>query len=93
MAPESLQKKLYSTKSDVWSYGVVAWEVLNRQVPYPGMDAFTVGVQVLYQGLRLDLPDEQEWPVLRAVMNRCFQTDPQDRPDFGEIHLELKLEN
>ena len=39
MAPESLEKGTYNTKTDVWSYGVVVWELLTRGVtPYPDVD-------------------------------------------------------
>jgi serine/threonine protein kinase len=37
MAPESLKDRIYSEKSDVWAYGVVCWEILNRSDPYPNI--------------------------------------------------------
>jgi serine/threonine protein kinase len=37
MAPESFMKREYSTKSDVWSFGVVVWEIATRQDPWPGL--------------------------------------------------------
>lgn len=44
-APESLLQKKYSTKTDVFSYGVVCWEIVSQQDPWPGLD----GIQATHK--------------------------------------------
>ena len=48
MSPESIKDKVYSDKSDVWSFGVTLWEVLTRKNPYPQMDLITVATKVCF---------------------------------------------
>ncbi|KAG8173530.1 hypothetical protein JTE90_008864, partial [Oedothorax gibbosus] len=56
MAPESLEKGTYSTKTDVWSYGVVLWELMTRGVsPYPDVDNWDI-IQYLKSGRRMPQP-------------------------------------
>jgi len=85
MAPESLASKVYSKKTDVWSFGVVMWEVINRSIPFPDLDAFTAGSQVAFKRLTLSLPNKSEWPIERDIMQRCFLQDQESRPNFDII--------
>jgi len=85
MAPESLKRKIYSVKSDAWSFGVLCWETVTRQDPFPELDAFTAGAQVAYEGLRLQLPNNKKWPELHSLINSCFADEPNDRPNFDQI--------
>ncbi|KAK3610541.1 hypothetical protein CHS0354_008977, partial [Potamilus streckersoni] len=56
MAPESMEKGTYSAKSDVWSYGIVLWELVTRGVtPYPEVDNWDI-VRYLQKGRRLSQP-------------------------------------
>ena len=73
MAPESLINKQYSVKSDVWSYGVLLWEVLHPGIlPYSHLDAFGAAFAVLHQELRLELPDSIQSPILNNLMKCKF---------------------
>jgi len=85
MAPESLKRKIYSVKSDAWSFGVLCWETVTRQDPFPELDGFTAGAQVAYEGLRLQLPSNKKWPELHSLINSCFADEPNDRPNFDQI--------
>jgi len=83
-APEVLRYGEYSTKSDVWSFGIVAWEIFSFGViPYPGIDNVDV-IYKLLEGYRLPSPEGCP-DVLYKVMLRCWQLDAKERPTFKEI--------
>ena len=90
--PEAMNLGIYSIASDVWSYGVVLWEMYSMGcTPYGGMSNFNVK-QLVEQGERLKAPEgcpENMYVVMRA----CWNKDHQQRPDFCEIFenlLEIK---
>ncbi|KAH7936638.1 hypothetical protein HPB49_001882 [Dermacentor silvarum] len=88
MAPESLEKGIYNHKTDVWSYGVVLWELITRGVtPYPEVDNWDI-VDFLKQGRRMKqpcfCPDE-----LYDIMLKCWQDDPKKRPSFAKLVTDI----
>lgn len=88
MALESLQTYRFTTKSDVWSFGVLLWELLTRGAPpYPHIDHFDL-TQFLAQGRRLPQPEYCPDHLYR-VMQRCWMADPAERPTFGVLAEEL----
>ncbi len=58
MAPEVIKNQTCSKASDVWSYGVLLWELLTRQTPYKGFDHMTVAYKVAMNTVRLPIPKE-----------------------------------
>jgi serine/threonine protein kinase len=86
-APEALRHDSYSTASDVWSFGVICWELVTMQLPYENMNAIRVAHEVAYNGLKLRLPPSlaTERPVLAAMIRSCWATAPADRPSFDEL--------
>ena len=88
MAPESLSKRLFSVASDVWSYGVLQWEMFNPQrLPYHHFDNFQVAMQV-NRGYRLPIPRGCPGVVAR-VMKACWHSEPRKRPSFQVIAVLL----
>ncbi|XP_044773057.1 macrophage-stimulating protein receptor isoform X5 [Neomonachus schauinslandi] len=88
MALESLQTYRFTTKSDVWSFGVLLWELLTRGAPpYPHIDPFDL-TQFLAQGRRLPQPEYCP-SSLYAVMQRCWASDPAVRPTFAVLVEEV----
>ncbi|XP_069331822.1 macrophage-stimulating protein receptor isoform X4 [Eulemur rufifrons] len=89
MALESLQTYRFTTKSDVWSFGVLLWELLTRGAPpYPHIDPFDL-THFLTQGRRL--PQPEYCPnSLYQVMQRCWEADPAARPTFGALVGEVE---
>ncbi|KAK2167282.1 hypothetical protein LSH36_30g06009 [Paralvinella palmiformis] len=88
MAPEALDDFKFTTKSDVWSYGVLLWELLTRgKKPYADIDSFGMK-NYLKQGNRLERPvvasDE-----IYELMTQCWQMNPENRPQFSDIVKEL----
>jgi len=84
MPPEAILEKIYSTKSDVWSYGVVIWEIICRSDPYPNEDAVKAAMTVCYEKARLPIPDHCA-QMFAALMKACWEQDPERRPSFKDI--------
>ncbi|KAJ8034985.1 Tyrosine kinase receptor Cad96Ca [Holothuria leucospilota] len=84
MAPESLMQNIYTTKSDVWSYGIVLWEIVTLgSHPYPGM-SFKDVVDSVQKGERLPQPEHCEDEIY-SIMTNCWEHTHEERPDFSEI--------
>lgn len=83
MAPEALNEKVYSWATDVWSFGVVIFEIFERQEPYGDLNAIQAGSRVALQGLRLPPPSHPNCPpVVIEIFHQCFQSNPNLRPPF-----------
>ncbi|XP_041836217.1 macrophage-stimulating protein receptor-like [Melanotaenia boesemani] len=88
MAIESLQTQKFTTKSDVWSYGILLWELLTRGAnPYPDVDPYDI-TYFLLKGRRL--PQPQYCPdTLYSVMLACWNPEPECRPNFHNLVAEV----
>ncbi|PSN40611.1 Mitogen-activated protein kinase kinase kinase 21 [Blattella germanica] len=84
MAPEVIKTSTFSKASDVWSYGVLLWELLTGETPYKGIDALAVAYGVAVNKLTLPIPSTcpQPW---RELMEACWHSDPHFRPSFEDI--------
>ncbi|XP_065843562.1 insulin receptor-like isoform X2 [Oscarella lobularis] len=90
MAPESLRDGIFTYSSDIWSYGVVLWEIAELgALPYPGLTNEDV-ISFVGKRKQLAFGDWPEWPsVLKPIMRRCWDYDPTSRPRFVDILLIL----
>eukprot|EP00117_Sycon_ciliatum_P002284 scpid27812/ scgid7580/ Mitogen-activated protein kinase kinase kinase 10 len=88
MSPEVIKKSTFSKASDVWSFGVVLWELLTGEVPYRGMDGMAVFYGVATGQHRLPIPSTCPEP-LKDLMEACWAMDPKQRPLFEDIVMEL----
>ncbi|XP_008240167.1 PREDICTED: serine/threonine-protein kinase EDR1 isoform X2 [Prunus mume] len=89
MAPEVLRNEPSDEKCDVYSYGVILWELSTLQQPWGGMNPMQVVGAVGFQHRRLDIPDDID-PAIADLIRKCWQTDPKLRPSFAEIMATLK---
>nr|XP_016942324.1 mitogen-activated protein kinase kinase kinase isoform X1 [Drosophila suzukii]XP_036676089.1 mitogen-activated protein kinase kinase kinase isoform X1 [Drosophila suzukii] len=89
MPPEVISVSTYSKSSDVWSYGVLLWELITGETPYKGFDPLSVAYGVAVNTLTLPIPKTcpETWG---ALMKSCWQTDPHKRPGFKEILKQLE---
>ncbi|KAE9620955.1 putative dual-specificity kinase TKL-Pl-4 family [Lupinus albus] len=84
MAPEVIEHKPYSHKADIFSFGIILWELLTRKLPYEHLSPLQAAVGVVHKGLRPEIPRDTH-PKLVELLHQCWQQDPSLRPDFSEI--------
>ncbi|CAL8352098.1 unnamed protein product [Lota lota] len=89
IAIESLADRVYTTKSDVWSFGVTMWEIATRgQTPYPGVENSEI-YDYLRQGNRLKQPPDC-LDSIYSLMFSCWLLSPKDRPSFEDMRWEME---
>jgi len=92
-SPEMMKGESYNEKADVFSFGIVLWELAARKMPY---DEFEVSKSkfmsaledAIIKGLRPTIPSDCPIPV-RDLIRECWQADPDLRPNFDEIYITL----
>ncbi|XP_071438659.1 proto-oncogene tyrosine-protein kinase receptor Ret-like, partial [Hetaerina americana] len=89
MAPESLSDHLYTTQSDVWSFGVLLWELITLgSSPYPGVP-LTGLYSLLHSGYRMQKPPNCSSELYQMMMC-CWQLHPRERPTFPNLMESLE---
>ncbi|CAG7816765.1 unnamed protein product [Allacma fusca] len=82
MAYESLKDLKFSIQSDVWSYGVVMWEIFSLgETPYPGMEWGFGSWKEIQNGKRNDMPPYASQKLYKFMLD-CWNIDPKGRPTF-----------
>ncbi|KEH26929.1 putative protein kinase TKL-CTR1-DRK-2 family [Medicago truncatula] len=89
MAPEMLRNEPSNEKCDVYSFGIILWELSTLQQPWRGMNSMQVVGAVGFQHRRLDIPENID-PSIADIVRKCWQTDSKLRPTFAEILAALK---
>lgn len=84
MPPEAFLDGIFSAMTDVWSYGVLLWEIMSLgYMPYTGCANREV-MQLVKSGGRLEAPSNCPLPIY-AIMTACWNPDPEKRPNFAII--------
>ena len=84
MAPEALRRRAYTTACDVFSFGVVLWELAARQDPTASRTAQQIADDTL-SGNRLPI-DNENWPVeLCTLISECWKHNPKRRPSIADV--------
>ncbi|KAJ8033805.1 Tyrosine-protein kinase ABL1 [Holothuria leucospilota] len=95
-APEGLAPppRYFSTKSDVWSYGIFLSELITRgEEPYKSVPHISITKdRLIHQGYRMQKENlgEDCSLGLYAIMEKCWQSDPQQRPDFKTVAADIR---
>ncbi|KAJ4954230.1 hypothetical protein NE237_031062 [Protea cynaroides] len=91
MAPELLSGKsnMVTEKIDVYSFGIVMWELLTGEEPYADMHCASIIGGIVNNTLRPQVPTwcDPEW---KSLMGSCWACDPAERPSFSEISQRLR---
>ncbi|XP_077463731.1 tyrosine-protein kinase receptor Tie-1 isoform X3 [Stigmatopora argus] len=88
MAIESLNYSVYTTKSDVWSFGILLWEIVSLGgTPYCGMTCAEL-YEKLPQGFRMEKPKNCDNEVYE-LMKQCWRDRPYERPPFSQVSVQL----
>lgn len=92
MAPEVISHEPYNTKADVFSFGILLWEILSGgELPYAQLNPLQAAVAVVRQGVRPEIPRKSD-ELLTDLMQRCWKTMPSARPRFREINALLEAQ-
>lgn len=95
MSPESIFECVYTFESDVWSYGILLWEIFSLgNSPYPGMPVDAKFYKMIKEGYRMDSPDFA--PIeMYQIMRSCWDPEPVKRPPFRKVveRIEQQLSN
>ncbi|TKR95197.1 hypothetical protein L596_009396 [Steinernema carpocapsae] len=91
LAPETIQTLCYSQKTDVWSFGILVFEIFsNGDDPYSGMTNSEVKEKVL-TGYRMELPPDTPPEIARLVASECWSVKPELRPTMRQIVKTLEI--
>jgi len=83
-APEIVNQEEYTEKADVFSFGIILWEILTRQEPYKGYAGMALAYAVAKNNLRPEIP--AYCPAEYAeLMQQSWDKDPHKRPDFSYL--------
>ncbi|XP_070137053.1 tyrosine-protein kinase Fer isoform X5 [Drosophila bipectinata] len=97
-APEALNFGKYTSLCDVWSYGILMWEIFSKgDTPYSGMSNSRARERIDTEGYRMPTPENTP-PEMYRLMLKCWAADAESRPHFDEIYnvvdaLILRLDN
>ncbi|KAF8413868.1 hypothetical protein HHK36_001862 [Tetracentron sinense] len=84
MAPEMIKHKPYGRKVDVYSFGLVLWELVTETIPYEDMTPIQAAFAVVNKNLRPVIPLDCS-PAMRALIEQCWALQPEKRPEFWQI--------
>ncbi|XP_041253502.1 macrophage colony-stimulating factor 1 receptor isoform X2 [Onychostruthus taczanowskii] len=92
MAPESIFDCIYTVQSDVWSYGILLWEIFSLgKSPYPGMVVNSKFYSMVKQGYQMARPDFAPLEMY-SIMQACWSLEPTRRPTFDQISCFIQKE-
>ncbi|GFH45587.1 mitogen-activated protein kinase kinase kinase 9 [Chaetoceros tenuissimus] len=89
MAPEVIRHESYSLMADVYSYSVLLWQLCTHEIPFQHLSQLEAAGKVAIEDARPILPRSIP-DLIRALIERCWSVNPDDRLPFSQITIELK---
>ncbi|CAL1397429.1 unnamed protein product [Linum trigynum] len=89
MAPEVLRNERSNEKSDIYSFGVILWELATKKVPWDNLNSMQIVGAVGFMNQRLDIPKDLD-PRWASIIDSCWLSDPASRPTFQELLKKLR---
>jgi len=91
LAPEVYTGEHYTQSADIYSFGILMWELVSRESPHGGVNPQRVAFLAATQNLRPPLNDSNlSSEPFRALNRRCWHADPQQRPSFRDVAMQLQ---
>lgn len=84
MAPEMIKFKPYGRKVDVYSFGLILWEMVSGRIPYEEMTPIQAAFAVVNKNVRPAVPKGCP-PAMRALIEQCWSVQPDKRPEFWQV--------
>ncbi|TYG78609.1 hypothetical protein ES288_D02G073700v1 [Gossypium darwinii] len=89
MAPEVLRNEPSDEKSDIYSFGVILWELATGKIPWENLNSMQVIGTVGFMNQRLEIPKDLD-PLWASIIESCWLSDPRSRPTFLELMDKLR---
>jgi len=88
MAPEVVLKRAYTELVDVYSFGILVWQMARDRIPFKGLNKDDFFREVVAGGLRPKL--DKSWPSgFSSLLQNCWHTDATQRPSFTTLVAEF----
>ncbi|XP_059670842.1 serine/threonine/tyrosine-protein kinase HT1-like isoform X2 [Cornus florida] len=84
MAPEMIKRKSYGRKVDVYSFGLILWEMVAGAIPYEDMTPIQAAFAVVNKNLRPAIPGDCS-PAMKTLIEQCWCLHPEKRPEFWQV--------
>lgn len=84
MAPEMIKRKPYRRKVDIYSFGLLLWELVAGKIPYEDMTPIQAAFAVVDKNIRPVIPGECP-PVMQMLIEQCWCEKPEKRPEFWQV--------
>lgn len=89
MAPEMFENANYNNKVDVYSFGILIWEVVTGQTPFAGLNGVQIAFAVTKNKQRPIFPSDYQEKKLIKLATKCWHQDPNKRPTFAYVSKKL----